>query len=72
MGSIMLTNLERCAEIQYTFGGFGRPLFVYTPSLSLPLFKGGERSWARGGTDSAARQVIDISEQLSRRTRRIA
>ena len=34
--------LDRCAEIYYTFGGFARALFVYTPSLSLPLplFKG--------------------------------
>ncbi len=33
-------GLDRCAEIHYTFGGFSRPLFVYTPTLSLPLFKG--------------------------------
>ena len=33
-------TLDRCSEIHYTFGGFANGLFVYTPSLSLPLFKG--------------------------------
>ena len=66
-------KLDRCAEIHYTSGGFARALFVYTPTLDRCSGRGSNSSIhgvvsrppLQGGGNSAARQVIDISEQLS-------
>jgi len=56
----------------YTRGGFANPLLVYTPTLSLPLFKGegtpphGKRRIVRSSNLIAALGVDDVFQGLAR------